>query len=153
MIALIAAVAKNGVMGKEGRMPWNIPEEFALFQEITRDATIIMGRRTYDSIGRGMLERKNIVLRRGGETLTGVEVCSSVEQALKKSQAYGKEIFVIGGSFMYKEFVSHAQRMFISWIKKEYDGDVYFPKFDYNLWEVVDERDYDEFTLKEYRRR
>jgi len=153
MIAIIVAVSENGVIGKNNKLPWDIQEEFNLFQNITKDATIIMGRKTYDSIGRGMLNRKNIVVSTTHTSLPGVEVVSSIGNALAKAQLYHKDIFVIGGSDIYKEFFALADTMFISYIKGNYEGDTYFPEFDDTLWEITETREFEEFTFVKYEKK
>lgn len=153
MINLIAAIAKNGVIGKNQRMPWNIPEEFNLFQEITKDAVIIMGRKTYEVIGRGMLNRKNIVLSRTKSSLPGVEVCSTIAESIIKAKSYGQNIFVIGGAQIYRQIFPFADKMYLSYLKKEYAGDTYFPKFNKEDWLVESKKDYTEFELVVYHRK
>jgi len=153
MINLIAAIAKNGVIGNNHKMPWNLPEEFNLFQKITQDAVIIMGRKTYAAIGRGMFNRKNIVLRKTKTTLPGVEVCKSIAESIAKAESYGQNIFVIGGSEIYQQFFPFADKLYLSHLKKEYAGDTYFPKFNKEQWKIESKKDYPEFKLIIYQRK
>ncbi len=153
MINIIAAIAKNGVIGNNHKMPWNLPEEFALFQEITKDAVIIMGRKTYDAIGRGMLYRKNIVLSKIKSALPGVEVCKTIPKATTLAKSHGKNIFVIGGAQIYRQFFPFADRMYLSYLKKEYAGDTYFPKFNKEQWKIESKKDYPDFELIIYKRK
>lgn len=150
MISIIAAVSENGAIGLNNKLPWDIPEEFNLFQEITKDATIIMGRKTYDSIGRGMLNRKNIVLTKSYSSLPGVEVASSIQDAITKAKSYNKDIYVIGGSYIYKGFFPIADTMFISYIKGDYEGDTYFPEFNEDEWDITEKIEFEEFTQVKY---
>ena len=153
MITLIAAIAKNGVIGKTGhQLPWKISEEIKLFKEVTTGHTIIMGRKTYDSIGKPLPNRNNIVISRTVSEIDGVDVCSSLEEAIEKGAALGKEVFVIGGAIIFKDGLEIADRLFLSHIKQSYEGDVFFPEIDQERWNVVSEKDYDEFTFKEYER-
>lgn len=153
MINLIAAIAKNGVIGNKSKMPWNIPEEFNLFQKITQDAVIIMGRKTYATIGRGMLNRKNIVLSKTKTALPGVEVCTTIAESIAKAESYGQNIFVIGGSEIYQQFFPFADKMYLSHLKKEYAGDTYFPKFNKEQWKIESKKDYLDFELIIYQRK
>ncbi len=152
MISIIAAMTKHGVIGKGNKLPWNIPDELKNFKRLTQDTTVIMGKRTFESIGRPLPNRHNIVLGPTDLTIPNVDVCHSVDQALRVAQAYGKEIFVIGGTYTYAQFLPIADRLFISIIKKDYDGDVLFPSVDWSLWKVVENTDYPEFEFFLYTR-
>lgn len=150
MINLVAAIAKNGIIGNNQKMPWNLPEEFNLFQKLTKDAVIIMGRKTYEVIGRGMLNRKNIVLSRTKSSLPEVEVCKTISEAIAKAKSYGENIFIIGGAEIFHQTFSIADKMYLSHLKKEYAGDTYFPKFNKDHWKIESKKDYTDFELVVY---
>lgn len=153
MIYLITAMTKNGVIGKGNQLPWNIPDELKNFRRLTLDATVIMGYKTFLSIGKPLPKRHNIVLSPEPLTIAGVDVCTSIDQALHVAQSYGKDIFVIGGAYTYAQFLPSVDRMYISYIKHDYDGDIIFPSVNWSDWKVVNRIDYPEFEFVEYGRK
>ena len=152
MITLITAMTSRGVIGKGNALPWHIPDELKNFRRLTQDSTVIMGRRTYESIGRPLPNRNNIVLAPSDWIVPGVSVCQSIDQSLQVAQSYGKEIFVIGGAQTYAQFLPLAHRLLISYIKQNYEGDVFFPAFNLSEWNMVERVDYPEFEVVTYER-
>jgi len=151
-VILIAALTRDRVIGKDNRMPWRIPEEFRHFRRLTTGHTLVMGRKTFESVGR-LPERNIVVVSRSlPEKTEGVAVCRTLEEAIEKARSCGKDIFVAGGAEVYRQALPLADRLCLSYIKKDYDGDAYFPKFDEGEWAVVREEDHSEFTFVEYRR-
>ncbi len=151
-VILIAAVAKNNVIGSNGVIPWDIPEERALFRELTMGHAIIMGRKTFDSIGRELPGRKNIVLSRTG-------TYSSIEKALQEID--GKDAFVIGGAEVYAQMMPIADEMRISHLKQAFSGDTFFPHFALRasrgkpeeiVWRAVETTEFSQFTHIRYTR-
>jgi dihydrofolate reductase len=127
-ISLIAAVAENGVIGSGGTIPWNVPGEQKMFKRITLGHTVIMGRKTWESIGRPLPERTNIVVsRRPGYRLPGCVTAQSLAGALKQCPPGESEAFIIGGGQLYREAMPIADRIYISWIPLRLEGDTYFP--------------------------
>lgn len=128
MIALIAAVAENRVIGKNGRMPWDIPEDLEYFKRLTTGNAVIMGRKTYEGIGRPLPERRNIILSKtrkfDGENCVTV---SSMEEAIR--EAGDRDIFVIGGEEVFRMFLPMAEVLYLTEIEREYEGDTFFPPF------------------------
>jgi len=160
-IYIITAMTKTGVIGKGNELPWNIPDELKHFRRMTQDSTVIMGKRTFESIGRLLPKRHNIILSvqdpifldllsTQPATGTTIDICESVNQALDKAKSYGKDIFIIGGAYTYAQFLSIADRLYISYIKKDYEGDVFFPAFDLSRWNVIERIDYPEFEFVMY---
>ncbi|MCB9493789.1 MAG: dihydrofolate reductase [Epsilonproteobacteria bacterium] len=152
MIAIITAMTKDGVIGRGNALPWHIPDELKYFKKITQGQTVIMGKRTFESIGRPLPNRHNIVLAPEDTSLEGVCVCSSVQQALSVAQTYGKDIFIIGGAYTYAQFLERVDRLYISYIKHAYEGDVFFPAVEWNSWKEVERCDYPEFVSVMYQR-
>lgn len=151
IISLIAAMSKNRVIGLNNAMPWHIPEELKYFKATTMGKPMIMGRKTFDAIGRRVLPgRKTIVLTRDkdlqGENFT---VAHCVADALKEAEN-APEVMIIGGAGVYKEFLPLAQRLYISIINKECTGDAFFPEFDLNTWHVVSRQVHDDFIAQVY---
>ncbi|HIK01643.1 TPA: dihydrofolate reductase [archaeon] len=131
-IIIIAALAKNRVIGKDQSLPWNLPEDLKYFKETTIGNAVIMGRRTFESIGGGkaLPERLNIILSRSLHEIDGSYVSRSLEEAVQLCEDKGyNKIFIIGGSSVYAEALGRATKMILSEIPEEYDGNVFFPEF------------------------
>lgn len=154
MIYVITAMTKKGVIGKGNQLPWHIPEDLKLFKKITQGHPVIMGSKTYESIGRLLPNRQNIILGPAELMIPGADVCQSVQQALDCAREKSPElnIFIIGGAYTYAQFLPMADRLYISYIKHDYDGDVYFPKVDWPQWELAKRVDYPEFEFMMYNR-
>jgi len=155
MVSIIAAFTKNRVVGKDGALPWHLSEDMKLFKELTINQTVIMGRKTYDSLPakfKPLPQRHNIVVSRSlkSTSIAGVEVCPSVEAAIEKGKRYGKEIFIIGGASIYAQALPYTTKMYLSHLKKEYEGDTYFPEFDVREWEIIETKEFADFILKVY---
>nr|WP_206512421.1 type 3 dihydrofolate reductase [Colwellia sp. Arc7-635] len=134
---MIAAHANNRVIGKDNDMPWYLPADLAYFKKTTLGKPIIMGRKTYESIGRPLPGRKNIVISRDGDyKATGVEVVNSVEAALALVSDC-EEVMVIGGGAIYQHCLVAAQRLYITHIEADIAGDTYFPEYDLKVWKKV----------------
>jgi dihydrofolate reductase len=152
---IISAMTKKGkVIGKNNWLPWEIPEELQMFRRLTINSTVIMGRKTYDSVGRPMPKRHNIVLSRKPNLADErVEWARSMEDALEKAKVQGKDIFIIGGHGIYKEGIPYSDKMYLSYIKNEYSGDTNFPEWDETDWEIEKKEDYNEFEFVIYGRK
>lgn len=137
-IILIAAVDINLAIGKDGQIPWNIKEDLKFFKKKTENTAIIMGRATYDSIGRPLPNRKNIVMTRSIEGREGVVEVNSSEEAIREARSYSERVNIIGGEYIYKEFLPVATKLLITEIELEVDSaDTYFPAWDKNIWKEV----------------
>lgn len=149
MIHLIAAVAKNGVIGFNGQIPWRLPEDLRHFQALTMGHTVIMGRRTYESIGRPLPGRQNVVVSSTLTDLEGCAVARSLQEAL--ALADRQEIFIIGGARLYREALPLAEQLDLTLLDLEPTGDTWFPQVDWSQFaEVCRERRQDVFAY-EYR--
>lgn len=162
MLSLIVAMDKNNVIGKNNDMPWHLPNDLKHFKETTLGHTMIMGRKTFDSIGRVLPGRKTIVLTRNEQKFPeGVDVIHSLEEALAMIKENEKEeIFVIGGGELFKEMLAYADKLYVTVIDEAFEGDVYFPKIDLEIWEEVskekglkDEKNKYDYYFIEYNRK
>lgn len=136
-VTLIAAVARNGVIGRNGAIPWRIPGDLARFKRITMGHPVIMGRRTWESLGRPLPGRRNIVISRTpGFAPTGAEVFTGLAAALAAC-ADASEVFVIGGTEAYREALPLADRLVLTEIDADVEGDAHFPPFDRGAWREV----------------
>lgn len=137
ILSMIVAHAADRVIGKDNDMPWHLPADLAYFKKTTLGKPIIMGRKTYESIGRPLPGRKNIVISRDGEyRAEGVEVVSSVDAALSLVDDV-EEVMVIGGGAIYQHCLPSADKLYITHIDARIDGDTFFPEYDLNIWEKV----------------
>jgi dihydrofolate reductase len=144
-VTLIAAVARNGVIGANGGIPWRVPGEQAFFKAATMGHTLVMGRATYDSIGRPLPGRTTIVVTRDPDwAADGVLVAHSPEEAL--AMAVG-DVYVAGGSTIYAAMIDSADELLISEIDVEPDGDTFFPETDPGTWTEVSRDAHDGFTV------
>jgi dihydrofolate reductase len=133
MLSMIVAMSDNRVIGIENRLPWHIPEDLKRFKKITSGHPIVMGRKTFESIGRPLPGRTNIVVTRNKDyRAEGVFACFSLKEALEfAGRAPGaEEIFVIGGGELFREALPMADRIYLTEVKWPYEGDAYFPTFD-----------------------
>jgi dihydrofolate reductase len=153
---IIVAIAENGVIGIDGKIPWKIPDDVKLFKEITTGNAVLMGKKTFDSLPskfRPLPDRYNVVLSRSSANIPGVDVCRNFLEGAEKARSYGKDTFVIGGASVYEKALSLAEKLFISHIKGTFNGDTYFPKLDLANWSLEEERDFSDFVFRRYRRR
>jgi len=164
-VALIAAVANNGVIGNGNAIPWHLPGDFAHFKRLTMGKPLIMGRRTFESIGRPLPGRTNIVVsRQQGYQPDGVIVISDLMAALDHAQEIARadranEVMIGGGSEIYRQAMPFADRMYITQVDLEPEGDAYFPPIDFEQWKPGGEIDVEPspkdtaaFRVRVYRR-
>ncbi|MBI4050093.1 MAG: dihydrofolate reductase [Candidatus Doudnabacteria bacterium] len=156
MIILVAAVAKNNVIGKENDLPWYLPEDLKRFKRLTTGKTVLMGRKTYDSIirrlGKPLPNRKNVVVTRDAnfKAPEGVEIYHSLDAALAK---YGNEhLFVIGGGEIYRQTIDRADKLEITHVDQQIDGDAFFPEIDEKKWKKTEEEPHEGYTFVTYER-
>jgi dihydrofolate reductase len=141
-IKLICAVSKNNVIGNDNKLPWNISEDLKRFRELTSENIVVMGRKTYDSIGRPLPKRENLVLSKNKKLkIENVKVFNTPREILDfyDKREEKKDLFIIGGTFIYKLFIEYCDYLLITFVDKEYDGDAYFPKIDWAEWELTNE--------------
>ena len=140
MLSLIVAVANNNVIGKGNALIWHLPNDLKRFKEITNEKTIIMGRKTFESLGRILPKRKHIVLCKSGCLNINderVEIVKDIAE-LDKYINDDEEHFLIGGATIYKLLLNKVNKMYITYINEDFDGDAFFPEFDESEWEIVD---------------
>ena len=152
MIAIISGFPKNKVIGKGPNLPWHIPEDLKHFKEITTGKTVIMGLVTYKSIGKALPNRNNIVMSFNKIDLPDAKVVTSIEEALEVGKSFNEDIFIIGGASIYKIFLPIVDKLYISHIKQDYEGDIFFPEYDEKEWISEYEEDKGPFIFKIYKR-
>jgi dihydrofolate reductase len=139
-ISIVAAMARNRAIGIGGAMPWHLPRELRHFKETTLGKPIVMGRKTWESIGRALPGRQNLVVSRNPEfQAEGCETASSLEEAVR--QAKGDEVMVIGGGQLYEQALPMADRMVLTLVDCEPGADTWFPEWPESEWEEVSSRE------------
>lgn len=142
-LSLIAAMAENRVIGIDNSMPWHLPGDFKYFKATTLGKPVIMGRKTWDSLGRPLPGRLNLVVSRQRDLhLDGAEVFSSLEAAVERAEQWAQEqgvteVMLIGGQQLYAQGLPHADRLYLTRIELSVEGDAWFPEFDTAQWQVV----------------
>ena len=141
-VTLLAAVARNGVIGVDGGLPWHLPDELALFKELTLGHVVVMGRRTFESVGRPLPGRTTVVVtRRSDWEAEGVLRAGSVGEALALAREIDDEVFVVGGAQVYAAALPAADRLALTFVDADPEGDTRFPEIDWSQWREVGRRD------------
>jgi len=136
-ISLVVAASINDVIGTGGGLPWHLPDDLRHFKRLTTGKPVVMGRRTYESIGRPLPDRRNIVMTRDPEyAATDCDVVSSVNEVLDLVGA-ADEVMIIGGGQVYRDFLPHADRIYLTRVQADIEGDTYFPDIDAEAWRLV----------------
>jgi dihydrofolate reductase len=152
-VSLIAAVSENGVIGKDNKMPWHLPADLRFFKKTTIGCPIIMGRKNYESIGKVLPGRKNIVLTKNASfAAEGVLIAHSLEEAFTAAQKSGAEkCFVIGGAEIYKQALPLCQKLYITRVHGVFEGNTYMPEFESEFRRIEITKNFkDEQNLYDY---
>ncbi|MFM2479551.1 type 3 dihydrofolate reductase [Celerinatantimonas sp. MCCC 1A17872] len=142
LISMIAAMANNRVIGRGNQMPWHLPADLKHFKQTTMGKPVVMGRKTYESIGRALPGRHNYVLTRDSHWhVEGVTTISSLQQAIEQEQLNDtQELVIMGGGELYRLFLPSAQRLYLTFIDLNiHDGDTFFPDYEPQKWQISDE--------------
>ncbi len=130
-LSIIVAMDNNQLIGKDNALPWHLPADLGYFKKTTTGKTVLMGRKTYESIGRPLPNRRNVIISRNENFLAeGCEVVGSIDQALELAKG-DEEVMVMGGASFYEQMLPNVDRLYITQIEGEYEGDAHFPDFDY----------------------
>jgi dihydrofolate reductase len=157
-VTLVAAVARNGVIGNDGQLPWHLPGEQALFKATTMGHVLVMGRRTYESIGRPLPGRITVVVTtdpdwKPAQGLSDeLRAAPSVEEALQQAAEIDDQVYVVGGAQVYAACLPHVDELLISEVDAEPDGDTVFPAVDWNKWVEVSREHHDGWTVARFTR-
>jgi dihydrofolate reductase len=150
-MSLIAAMGSNRAIGIDNGLPWRLPADLRRFKALTLGHTLVMGRKTFESIGRPLPGRTTIVVtRRPDYAPPGIEVAHSVEEALTRAMRAlpekgdnPEEIFIAGGEEIFRQTLDRADRLHLTWIEKEFPGDTFFPEFDESAWRLAEREDHE----------
>jgi len=140
--SIIVAISENHVIGKDNKLLWHLPKDLKHFKDITTDHTVIMGRKTYDSVGKPLPKRRNIIITRQTVTIKGCEVVNSIDDALKLCTDEN-EVFIVGGAEIYKQAMKLTDRIYLTIVHKNFDGDSFFPEIDDAEWKEVSREDFE----------
>ena len=152
-IALVAAVGANGVIGVDGGLPWRLPEDQAAFKALTLGSVLLMGRATYESIGRPLPGRSTVVLTRQPDwSAPGVDVAHDLDTALELAGRRGDEVFVVGGAQVYADTLPLADRLVITHVESAPEGDTHFPDVEWSAWSETSRVSYVGFAIVTYER-
>lgn len=135
IISIIVAIARNNAIGKDNRLLWHIPDDLKRFKALTTGHTIVMGKRTFESLPvRPLPNRRSIVITDvPGEVIPGCEMAYSIDEAIQKMDE-GKENFIIGGGMVYNQFMPLAHRLYLTLVDKDFEADTFYPEIDFSMW-------------------
>ncbi len=159
MLSIIAAVARNGVIGDKNTLLWHITEDMRYFRRVTSGHAVIMGRKTFDSLGRALPKRTNVVITRQNIEIEGCEVVHSLQEAIDRFPA-DDEVFIIGGAQIYREAMPIADRLYLTRVERDYQGDTSFPEWNIDEWRLSSQERFERgeefdapFSFEVYERR
>ncbi|MDO8663439.1 MAG: dihydrofolate reductase [Candidatus Wildermuthbacteria bacterium] len=147
LVSIIVAMGNNRVIGRNNKLPWDLPEDLEHFKKMTLGKPVIMGQRTFESIGKVLPGRTNIILTKDDNfNQTGCLVAHSLEEALSLAKD-AKEVMICGGSSVYRQFLPLADRMYLTMVEGDYQGDAFFPEFDWSDWQEVERENHDKYSF------
>ncbi|MDB2363881.1 dihydrofolate reductase [Flavobacteriales bacterium] len=136
MVSIVVATAQNNVIGNDNDLIWHLPADLKHFKSVTSGSSIVMGRKTYESIGRPLPKRENIIItRQTGLLIEGCVVVNSLQEAINKAES--EEVFIIGGGEIYKQAMEIADKIYLTKIHQDFEGDTMFPEIDPNVWKEL----------------
>ncbi|GGG55032.1 dihydrofolate reductase [Epilithonimonas arachidiradicis] len=140
MITIIAAIGNNNALGKDNQLLWRLPKDLKHFKTLTENHPVVMGRKTYESIGKALPNRTNIVVSRKPDWFSeDILIVSTLKEALKFAKKINENFFVIGGGEIYKQTMDVADKLEITHVKADFEADTFFPKIDPKIWQKTDE--------------
>lgn len=142
IISIIVAIGENYAIGKDNQLLWHMPNDLKHFKEITSGRSIIMGRKTFDSVGKPLPRRRNIVVTRQDLDIPGCEVVKSIDEGLSLC-ASEDEVFIGGGAEIYRQAMDRTDRIYLTIIHQVFDADTFFPEIDYEQWEEVSRENFE----------
>lgn len=160
-LSIAVAVGEHFAIGKNNQLLWHMPADLKFFKQTTSGHTVIMGRKTYDSVGRPLPNRRNIVITRDSQLkIEGVEVVNSLDEAIALSQHEEKAVFIVGGAEIYKQALPKTETLYLTTIHHTFDADTFFPEIDRSEWEVLssnphqaDEKNMYDYTFEVLKRK
>ena len=148
--SIIVATAKIHAIGKDNKLLWYLPNDLKHFKDVTTGHTVIMGRKTYESVGKPLPKRRNIVVTQQSITIEGCEVAGSIEDALELC-AGEDEVFIVGGAQIYRQAIPLTDRIYLTVIDQDFDGDTFFPELDPQEWKETERENFEPDEKNKYR--
>jgi len=142
IISSIVAIGENHAIGKNNQLLWHMPKDLKHFKDVTSGRTIIMGRKTFDSVGKPLPKRRNIVVTRQDIEIPGCEVVKSIDEGIALCQGED-EVFIGGGAEIYRQAMDKTNRIYLTIIHHVFDADTFFPEIDYAVWQEVSREDFE----------
>lgn len=144
MIGLVVAIAENRVIGRDNQLIWHLPEDLKHFKRLTLGHPMVMGRKTFEAIGKPLPGRTSIIVthQKDYHAPEGVVVVTSVEEALQKGMAIDEQVMVVGGAEIYRQTLPYAEVVYLTLVHDSFDGDVFFPELDPETWEVTEQKEH-----------
>ncbi|MFC0344387.1 dihydrofolate reductase [Epilithonimonas hispanica] len=140
MITIIAAIGKNNALGKDNQLLWRLPKDLKHFKSLTENHPVVMGRKTYESIGKALPNRTNIVVSRKDNWFEeNILIVSKLKEALKFAKKINENFFIIGGGEIYKQTMELADKLEITYVEEDFEADTFFPKIDLKIWQKTNE--------------
>lgn len=140
MITIIAAIGKNNALGKDNQLLWRLPKDLKHFKSLTENHPIIMGRKTYESIGKALPNRTNLVVSRKENWFAeDILIVSKLKEAIKFAKKIDEEVFIIGGGEIYSQTMELADKLELTLVEEDFEADTFFPKIDLKIWQKVHE--------------
>lgn len=149
-VSIIVAIAKNNAIGKDNKLLWYLPNDLKHFKEVTTGHTVIMGRKTHDSVGKPLPKRRNIIITRQAINIEGCEVVNSLDAALALC-ANEDEVFIVGGAEIYRQAIPVTDRIYLTVIDQDFDGDTFFPELNSIEWKVKDRENFEPDEKNKFR--
>lgn len=151
MITIIAAIGNKNALGKDNQLLWKLPKDLKHFKTLTENHPVVMGRKTYESIGKALPNRTNIVVSRKENWFQeGILIVSTLKEALKFAKKINEDFFVIGGGEIYKQTIDIADKLEITQVNGDFEADTFFPKIDPKIWQKTDEECHSKDDKNEY---
>ena len=141
-ITAVVAIASNYAIGKNNQLLWHLPKDLKHFKEITAGGTVIMGRKTFDSVGKPLPKRRNIVITRQDIAIEGCEVVKSIDEAIALCKTEN-EVFIVGGAEIYRQAMHLTNRIYLTIVHQSFDADTFFPEIDYKDWKETQREDHE----------
>jgi dihydrofolate reductase len=142
IVTIVVAIAENHAIGKDNKLLWHLPKDLKHFKEITSGGTVIMGRKTYDSVGKPLPNRRNIIITRQQIEIAGCEVVNSLQAALDLCREH-KEVFIVGGAEIYKQAMPLTDRIYLTIVHENFEADTYFPEISKDIWKETERTDHE----------
>jgi dihydrofolate reductase len=149
-VSIIVAIARNHAIGKNNKLLWHLPNDLKHFKDVTTGHTVIMGRKTYDSVGKPLPKRRNIIVTRQAISIEGCEVVNSVDAALALCKNE-QDVFIVGGAEIYKQSLPLTDRIYLTIIDHDFDGDTFFPELNNEEWKETERENFEPDEKNKYK--